>query len=153
VIVAHELAHQWFGDSVSVATWKDVWLAEGFATYAEWLWTEHIGGAPAAQTARATLDRLRQSSEPLPPAGDPGAQALFGPSVYVRGALTLQALRLTVGDTAFFDILRTYASKFAGANATTADFIAVAAQISGRNDLQPLFDAWLYQTPLPDLPS
>jgi aminopeptidase N len=152
VVVAHELAHQWFGDSVSLATWKDVWLNEGFATYAEWLWTEHTDGAPVAQSAQATLANLRQSTDSMPPPGDPGVGGMFGPSVYLRGALTLQALRLTVGDEAFFDILRSFASKFAGANATTADFIAVATQVSGRSDLQPLFDAWLYQAPLPDLP-
>jgi aminopeptidase N len=153
VVVSHELAHQWFGDTVSLETWKDIWLNEGFATYAEWLWTEHAGGAPMAQTARMTLDQLRQSTKPMPPPGDPGVDGLFGPSVYLRGALTLQALRLTVGDNAFFEILRTYASKYKDANATTADFIAVATQVSGRNDLQPLFDAWLYQAPLPDLPA
>ncbi|HEX2381942.1 MAG TPA: M1 family metallopeptidase [Acidimicrobiales bacterium] len=153
ITVAHEVAHQWFGDNVSVESWKDVWLAEGFATYAEWLWTEHSGGAPVAQTAQATLDQIRNDVGSLPPPGDPGVEHMFGPSVYQRGALTLQALRLTVGDSVFFDILHTYASKYAGANATTADFISVAAQVSGRTDLQPLFDAWLYQTSLPDLPA
>ena len=152
VVVPHELAHQWFGDSVSLESWKDIWLNEGFATYGEWLWTEHAGGASVAQTAHATQAKLREGSDPMPPPGDPGVQNLFGPSVYLRGALTLQALRSTVGDSLFFDILRTYASRYAGANATTADFISVATQVSGRNDLQPLFDAWLYQSPLPDLP-
>ena len=112
-------------------TWKDVWLNEGFATYAEWLWTEHTGGASVAQTAQSTLARLRQSTDPMPPPGDPGVGDLFGASVYLRGALTLQALRLTVGDEAFFNTLRTFASKFAGGNATTADFIAVATRSAG----------------------
>ena len=126
ITVAHEVAHQWFGDNVSVESWKDVWLAEGFATYAEWLWTEHSGGAPVAQTAQATLDQIRNDVGFLPPPGDPGVEHMFGPSVYQRGALTLQALRLTVGDSVFFDILRTYASTYAGGQRTTADFISVA---------------------------
>jgi aminopeptidase N len=156
IVVAHELAHQWFGDSVTPKLWKDVWLNEGFATYAEWLWTEHVHGTPVKQTAQAAHDRLAQSGDTTPP-GDPGGQKLFGESVYTRGALTLEALRLTVGDDAFFETLRTYASKFAGGNATTDDFIAVAEQVSGQagngTDLRPLFDAWLYQPALPDLPS
>jgi aminopeptidase N len=77
---------------------------------------------------------------------------MFGPSVYQRGALTLQALRLTIGDDQFFTTLRTYTAKYANGNATTADFIAVASQVSGRSDLQPLFDQWLYQPDLPQLP-
>ena len=153
VVISHELAHQWFGDSVSIESWKDVWLAEGFATYAEWMWSEHSGGPKVAQIAEMTLDQLRQSNNAMTPAGDPGVDDLFGPSVYLRGALTLQALRLTVGDDLFLDILRTYASKYRSGNASTADFIAVATQVSGRDDLQPLFDAWLYETEIPRLPN
>jgi aminopeptidase N len=150
--VAHELAHQWFGDSVSVESWEDMWLNEGFATYAEWLWKEHTTGVPVAQTAQTTLDELRGDPRSEVPPGDPGAENLFGISVYRRGALTLQALRLTIGDDAFFTTLRNYISKFAFANVSTDDFISVAEEASGRNDLRPLFDAWLYQPALPRLP-
>jgi len=153
VVISHELAHQWFGDSVSIESWKDVWLAEGFATYAEWLWSEHSGGRSVAEVADETLSQLRESNTTMTPAGDPGADDLFGPTVYLRGALTLQALRMTVGEDVFFAILRAYASKYEGANASTADFIGIATQVSGRDDLQPLFDAWLYETALPRLPS
>jgi aminopeptidase N len=152
IIVAHELAHQWFGDSVSVKQWDDIWLNEGFATYAEWLWSEHANGTPVAQSAQRTLDQLRAEPDAATPPGNPGVTDMFGAGVYMRGALALQALRKTVGDDQFFTILRTYTAKFAGGNADTADFIAVAKQVSGRNDLQPLFDAWLFQPPLPDLP-
>jgi aminopeptidase N len=144
--VAHELVHQWFGDSVSLARWQDIWLNEGFATYGEWLWTEHIGGPSVLETAQAVHDQLQDS---IPP-GDPGVKDLFSPSVYQRGALTLEALRLAVGDDAFFRTLQTYASRFRDANATTDDFIAVAEEVAAR-DLSPLFQAWLYDEPLPAL--
>jgi aminopeptidase N len=152
-IVAHELAHQWFGDSVSLESWKDIWLNEGFATYAEWLWAEHATGTPVQQSAQRARTELQHSGDvaKVPP-GDPGVPDMFGPSVYQRGALTLQALRLTIGDDQFFTTLRTYTAKYANGNATTADFIAVASQVSGRSDLQPLFDQWLYQPDLPQLP-
>ena len=150
-VAAHELAHQWFGDSVALSSWKDVWLNEGFATYAEWLWSEHVDGTPVAETAAHVHEQLVGSpSSTL--AGDPGVDHLFDAAVYLRGALTLQALRLTVGDDAFFTTLRTYASRFAGKNVTTDDFIQVANEVEGR-DLQGLFDLWLYREELPALPS
>jgi aminopeptidase N len=147
---AHELAHQWFGDDVTPSTWKDVWLNEGFATYAEWLWVEHTGGSTVSDIARRVHDRI--GARTVPP-GDPGVEKLFeGASVYNRGALTLQALRLTVGDDAFFTILRTYVSRFAGKNVSTTDFTSVANEVAGK-DLTGLFDQWLYQTDVPDLPA
>ena len=148
-IAAHELAHQWFGDSVSISSWKDIWLNEAFATYAEWLWTEHTGGMSVAASAQTVHDSLPPQSDVLP--GDPGVDHLFDvKAVYQRPAVMLQALRLTVGDDAFFTILRTYTARFAGKNATTADFISVAGEI-GKRDLHDLFDAWLYRAPLPAL--
>ena len=149
--VAHELAHQWFGDNVSIASWKDIWLNEGLASYAEWLWEEHNGGPTAEASARRVHDTLPPQSAALP--GDPGVAHLFDvPSVYARSAVMLEAIRLTVGDDAFFTILRTYASRFAGRNATTEDFISVVNEVSKR-DLHDVFDAWLYRAPLPALPA
>jgi aminopeptidase N len=143
--VAHELAHQWFGNDVSPATWQDIWLNEGFATYASWLWSEHDGGAPvdevAAMHAQGRFDR--------PPA-DPGAATLFDESVYERGALTLHVLRHTVGDDDFFRILRTWVERYGGRSASTADFEALAEEVSGA-ELSPLFDAWLRAPAMPDL--
>jgi aminopeptidase N len=151
-VAAHELAHQWFGDSVTPASWKDVWLCEGFATYAEWLWREHVDGTSVATTAAHVHEQLTDAASATL-TGDPGVEHLFDrAAVYLRGALTLQALRLTVGDDAFFTTLRTYASRFAGKNATTDDFIQVANEAAGR-DLHDLFDAWLYREALPALPS
>jgi len=150
-VVAHELAHQWFGDSVTPALWKDVWLNEGFATYSEWLWSEHLGGPSADAIAHGVHDALAKDAPVLP--GDPGADHLFDEqAVYERPAVMLQAVRKTVGDDAFFTILKTYTSRFAGKNARTQDFVDVANEVS-KQDLTSLFDAWLYRAPLPDLPS
>jgi aminopeptidase N len=140
VILVHELAHQWVGDLVSPASWQDIWLNEGFATYAEWLWSERTGGATAATMAR----RIPRDERLDTPAADPGPDELFQPTVYERGALALQALRETVGDEAFFRILRTWVDDHRFGVATTADFEALAARTSGQ-DLRALFDRWLHQ--------
>lgn len=146
-LVAHELAHQWFGDSVTPSTWKDIWLSEGFATYAEWVWQEHVNGVPVARKAAMVHDQLTDTTPP----GDPGVDQLFGTAVYQRGALTLQALRQTIGDDAFFTTLKTYAARFRDKNVSTNDFRQTAEEVSKR-DLRDLFDVWLYRAPLPPLP-
>jgi aminopeptidase N len=148
-VVAHELSHQWFGDSVSVANWQDIWLNEGFATYAEWLWEEHTAG-PQARDASVRRVYRSLASRPAPPPGQPPPDDLFNGGVYGRGGLTLHALRLRVGDAAFFDILRTYTARYRDSNASTADFIAVAEEVS-RQDLGALFEDWLYADRLPEL--
>lgn len=152
-LVAHELAHQWFGNSVSVADWSDIWLNEGFATYAEGLWIEHSEGAEALdEWVTDTYWYVAEAGNELVPPAEPAADDLFNEGVYGRGALTLHALRLEVGDTAFFDTLRAYQSRFAGGNASTDDFIAVAEEVSAR-ELDPFFADWLHGEEMPPIPA
>jgi len=150
ISIVHELSHQWFGDSVSVKTWNDIWLNEGFATYSEALWVEHSQGETAFHKYMRDLygditDQMMASPE------NPTVSDLFGDSVYERGAWVLEALRLQVGDDTFFKILRTYYDRYKYGNATTDDFIAVAKEVSGQ-DLKRVFDDWLYSNRVPAMP-
>jgi aminopeptidase N len=149
-VVAHELAHQWFGDSVSPANWQDIWLNEGFASYAEWLWIERIAGAQERDRIIDETYRQLDIRAPPPPGAPPRAD-LFNDGVYRRGGLTLHALRLRVGDDTFFKILRAYAERYRHSTASTADFLAVAEEV-GEQDLDALFDGWLYAKKLPEMP-
>lgn len=145
-LVAHELSHQWFGDSVSLAAWDQIWLNEGFATYVEWLYSEERGGDTANQIFGQLYDGHGGGDGGFwnPPPGDPGDPSkLFDATIYERGAMTLHALRLAVGDDDFFQILRDWVSDHEYGNVTTADFTALAEADSG-DDLASLFDDWLF---------
>ncbi|WP_378147824.1 M1 family metallopeptidase [Cnuibacter sp. UC19_7] len=148
--LVHELAHQWYGDDVSLSRWSDIWLNEGFATYAEWMWSEHTGGATAQQKFDQQYSRSSTSSFWAHAVADPGPAGIFDSYTYNRGAMALHALRLEVGDTAFFAILQGWASGNAGGNGTTEEFIAYAEQVSGQ-DLGDFFTAWLYTPSKPAL--
>ncbi|MGI5459697.1 M1 family metallopeptidase [Streptomyces sp. CA-249302] len=148
-VVVHELAHQWYGDSVSLKGWKDIWINEGFARYAQWLWSEHEGEGTAQELADYVYashpaDDAFWTVEP----GDPGPDDQFDIAVYDRGALAVQALRNAVGGDTFFAILKGWPQEHAYGNASVADFEAYAERVSGRS-LSSLFDAWLFQPSKP----
>jgi aminopeptidase N len=150
-VLVHELAHQWFGNAVTPADWGDVWLNEGFATYAEWLWVEHTRGVAAFESTVTGARNQMALAVDLAPPGNPPADDLFNASVYVRGGLVLHALRSTIGDADFFATLQTHAAVHRYANASTGDFIAIAESVSGE-DLSGLFDDWLFGKDVPELP-
>jgi aminopeptidase N len=149
-VIAHELAHQWYGDSVSVNSWSDIWLNEGFATYAEWLWKAHEGGPSVRDSFERTYDNASDEIWRNPP-GNPTKETVFGDSVYDRGAMTLQALRSQVGDDTFFRIIKDWAAQRQYGNGDTEQFVALAEQDSGQQ-LDTLFQAWLYGTTKPSEP-
>jgi Peptidase family M1 domain/Peptidase M1 N-terminal domain len=150
-VFVHELAHQWFGDSVAVKAWRHIWLNEGFATYAEWLWSEHEG----LGTTQELFDGFYAEIPRRDPfwglkIGNPGPRRLFDGAVYVRGAMTLQQLSVTIGDDAFFELLQQWYATHAGGHGTTGAFVALAEEISGQ-ELSDFFHVWLFTESKPDL--
>ncbi|MFE9632634.1 M1 family metallopeptidase [Streptomyces sp. NPDC006463] len=149
-VVVHELAHQWYGDSVSVEGWKDIWINEGFARYSQWLWSEKEGEGTAQELADWAYS-TRPAEDPFwqVKPGDPGPENQFHGAVYDRGGIALQALRNHIGDEKFFQILKGWPAERAYGNAKVADFVAYAEKVSGR-PLAQLFDTWLYTPGKPD---
>src|SRR5262245_31264538 len=149
--LVHEVSHMWFGDSVTLTTWPDIWLHEGFATWSEWIWSEYQGNKSAAQWFNQLYNTPAQRTAFwTPPPGDPGTPVfMFNGTIYYRGAMTLEALREKIGDDTFFTVLRDWATLNRYGNVTTAQFIDLAEQRSGL-DLKHFFDVWLYQ---PDKPT
>lgn len=145
-LAVHELGHQWFGDSVSITGWNEIWLNEGFATYLEFLHEERNGGP----TAKQTFDQL-YAGHPAdddnfwnpPPGAPPTGADIFDNSIYVRGAMALEAVRLTVGDKDFFKALRKWATENRYGNGTITGFQSLVESISGE-DLDTVFQNWLY---------
>ncbi len=137
-VYAHELAHQWFGDAVGLKSWKDIWLNEGFATYSEALYAEHLGGPGALQSSmmsKMTGDFDGTVYNPVD---------LFSNTVYNKGAWVLHMLRRQLGDSLFFKCLRTYFNKFEYKNASTADFEKVCGEVSHQN-LEWFFEQWVFK--------
>jgi len=148
-IIAHELAHQWFGNSVSLKNWQDMWLKEGAARYAEWLWEEAQHGEEALNKRVRGVYQLQAWSSHV--ISSPPQDNLYIDAIYNRGALTFHALRLRVGDKIFFEILQTYLDKYRYGNAGASDFIQIAQDVSGQ-DLEEFFENWLSSKAIPPIP-
>jgi len=149
-LIAHELAHQWFGNSLTVSRWRDIWLHEGFACYAEWLWAEASGGPTVQQCA--VLHRREIALLPKDILiGDPGPDEMFDDRVYKRGALALHAVRLELGTAAFFDALRAFVAAHRHGNVSTADFVGFFGEYGEEDAVEDLVDRWVYALPLPRL--
>jgi aminopeptidase N len=152
-VVVHELSHQWFGDSVSVSRWSDIWLNEGFATYAEWLYSERTGGRTAKQIAAQDYASTPADADlwRIPPAAPGDAGILDSGAVYMRGGMALQAIRAEIGDDNFFAALRAWATERAGGNGSVRDFLAVVKRVSGKN-IDDVAQTWLFSPTRPAAP-
>ncbi|MGY4857852.1 M1 family metallopeptidase [Cryobacterium sp. AP23] len=149
-LIAHELAHQWFGNSLTLSRWADIWLHEGFACYSEWIWSEASGGLSAHANAllhRAELDTLPKNLV----VGDPGPQAMFDDRVYKRGALALHAVRQAIGDEAFFTALRAYTRTHRHGNVTPEDLLGCFDAASGTRVADKIVARWVSSKSLPRL--
>ncbi|MEU5793513.1 M1 family metallopeptidase [Streptomyces sp. NPDC047813] len=145
-VLVHELAHQWFGNSVTPRAWKDMWLSEGLATYSEWLWEEKRGGRSTDEIFESFYDGTDAESEGIwafPPAAPPSAGRVSDPPVYGRGAMVVHKVREAVGDETFFGILRTWTRRHRHGNAGTRQFVTLCENESGK-DLTGLFGTWLF---------
>jgi len=141
--VVHELSHQWFGDSVAVESWRDIWLNEGAATFMEARYAETHGGLPAQSWLLDTYKDYADDSWFWDlDIADPGPDQLFEWPVYERGGMALQALRHRIGSDAFWRLLRQWLRDNSGGNGSTEAFVALAEQVSGE-DLDGFFQAWL----------
>ncbi len=137
---------------MSLTRWQDIWLNEGFATYAEWLYSEQHGGRTAQQTFDALYARPASDDVWSFPPADPGSGAhIFDSPVYDRGAMALHKLRTAVGDATFLRILRTWAAQNRGGHGTTAQFTSLAERLSGKH-LDALFHTWLDTAGKPSMP-
>ncbi|MDH6498387.1 MULTISPECIES: M1 family metallopeptidase [unclassified Streptomyces] len=145
--LVHELAHQWYGDSVTPKTWRDMWLNEGFATYAEWLWDEDHGGDSAQETFDALYAHGEDDYEDLwsfPPGKPSSAAHISDSPVYQRGAMVLHQIRRRLGDTAFFALLRDWPTTHRHGTADTEDFTSYVEDLAPDEDFGPVWDDWLY---------
>ncbi|GAA2300908.1 M1 family metallopeptidase [Streptomyces kunmingensis] len=150
-LIAHELAHQWFGNSVTVADWRHIWLNEGLAKYAEWLWSERSGARGTRELAAGAHRLLAAQPQDLTLA-DPGRKSMFDDRLYERGGLAVHAVRCALGDAAFFRMLREWAVLHRHGVVSTPMFTAHVDRFAPE-PVDELFEAWLYGTRLPALPT
>jgi aminopeptidase N len=145
LLLAHELAHQWFGNAVTPADWGDLWLNESFASYAQWLWLDHVELWDLESQAQENLRRRQRTTEPT---AEPTRGNLFGYERYDGGAVVLHALRGELGDETFFALLQRWVRENDGTSRVTEDFTALAERVAGR-PLADFFAAWLYADAVP----
>ncbi len=150
-LIAHEMAHQWFGNSLTPRRWSDIWLNEGFACYAEWLWSEASGRMSADACARQWWETLAGLPQDIL-LGDPGGPSMFDDRVYKRGALCLHALRLHLGDEVFFAALREWTVQHRHASVDTTAFVDCVSKVAA-TDIAEVVRPWLTETALPELPT
>ena len=156
--LAHEIAHQWFGNSATLEDWNDIWFNEGWAQWSATAWSFAVGNSTTS-TEKFFADNYASGPAAkwaIAPAvldGDPANLFLTFPT-YTRGAMTLEGYRQIVGDERFFAFARTLQSRFAYGNVSTPEFIAVAKERSGLQGaelalLDTYFRQWLYGTTKP----
>lgn len=177
--ICHELAHEWFGDCVSVENWQDIWLNEGFAEYAAWMYLESTKGrdvmekhargqygfyrsiqhrpseparegAPTPASGAASTDDHAEPAQPTP--GKPTVRSLFGTTVYVRGPLVLHALRTEIGDATFLALMRSWVEKHKNGNASVEDFLAHVEHTASK-EARTLVEHWVYDGEMPHVAS
>ncbi len=151
-IVVHELGHMWFGDAVSYIDWPEMWLSEGFATYSEALWHQHLDSLAGYHqymlSIQSTYYGWENPSNPLP-IYDPPWNIIWSPLTYEKAASVLHMLRYHVGYVDFFDILHTYVSTYQYGNASTTDLMNVVEGVTG-DDYGWFFNQWIYQAGYPN---
>jgi aminopeptidase N len=149
-LIVHELTHQWFGNSVSVAEWRDIWIAEGFATFFEILYLHRNDPEEFTAEMRGIYDDLVQNN--VGPAVVSRPEDMFADNTYYRGAMTLYALRQHVGEPVFWKIIQTFYNRYKFKTVTSADFMDVAVEVSHDPSVKELLNAWLFEKPMPVLP-
>ncbi|MGW6021632.1 M1 family metallopeptidase [Streptomyces sp. NPDC055099] len=162
-LIVHELAHQWFGNSVTPKSWRDMWLNEGFATYAEWLWQEDNDGDSAQeifdQVYAGDYYEAKEDNDAIwafPPAKPPSAATISDSPVYERGAMVVHKIRRAVGDATFYDIVQGWTKTHRHGNADTEDFTRYVEKHAGgqkaREKVRAIWGPWLYEEGKPKNP-
>ncbi|OLT29224.1 metallopeptidase [Actinomadura sp. CNU-125] len=149
-LIAHEQAHQWFGDSVTPERWADIWMNEGLATYSEWLYAEKFDGKPVQKSFDEVYATPADDDLWTPIVSDPGRDNIFHGAVYDRGAMAVHMLRAAIGDRDFYRFLKAWPAAHEGGNASTEDFVRFAERISHEN-LDAWAKTWLYSPGKPEL--